>query len=199
MDASLVAQRLAFAKAAVASVKIKLPWGAGNRLADPVVAENLQAVARKAGYGEVLSYAARYATPMVAAMAEVSIIKYRIEDFFSTNPSTRIGVVRQWAQEAVRGRAGNCDDQSCVAFVYLLDNKVRPLDWMHLTNQKHSFVLIGRDGASGTDPAGWGEDVVVCDPWNDAAYHLDSRTARKTLLDKMKCGCATAESVLRVG
>ena len=134
-----------------------------------MVAGNLQAVARKAGYGEMLSYIARYATPMVAAIAEV------------------------------RGRAGNCDDQSCVAFVYLLDNKVRPLDWMHLTNQRHSFVLIGRDGASGADPAGWGEDVVVCDPWNDAAYHLDSRTARKTLLDKMKCGCATAESVLRVG
>jgi hypothetical protein len=198
MNASLVAGRLEFAKAAVASVKIKLPWGAGNRFADPVVAANLQSVARKAGYGEVLSYAARYATPVVAAIAEASIIKYRIEDIYSPHPSTRLGVVRKWAREAVQGRAGNCDDQSCVAFVYLLDNKVRPLDWMHLTNKKHSFVLIGRDDTSGTDPAGWGEDVVVCDPWNDTAYHLDPHTAKKTLLAKMKCGCATAESVLRV-
>ncbi|HET6914234.1 MAG TPA: hypothetical protein VFH71_12945 [Rhodanobacteraceae bacterium] len=194
MNAHLVEQRLAFAKAAVALVKSKLTLGPGNRIMDPVVASRLQMVAQKAGYGEFLSHMARFATVMVAPMAEASIIKYRFEDWWAGKPPSP----RTWAEEAVQGRAGNCDEQSCVALVYLYDNKVRPLDWMHLTNGRHSFVLIGRDATSGLDPATWGEDVVVCDPWNNDAYPLDPRAAKQTLLDKMKCGCAAARSVLHV-
>jgi hypothetical protein len=61
---------------------------------------------------------------------------------------------------------GNCGEQSAVAFVYLRDLGIRPLDWMQVGNFKHAFVVVGRLGES--DPADyttWGRSSYYCDPW----------------------------------
>lgn len=194
MNRELVNRRLSMAKAAVAAVKIKLPLGAGNKM-DDVVAANLERTARKAGYGDFLSTIARAAALPVAVIAEGSIITYRARDMVSGKRCTGVAQIREWARQAVEGKAGNCDDQSCVAFTYLYDNGVRPLDWMHLINGKHAFVLIGREDRSEADPATWGEDLVVCDPWNNDAYQLDAATGSDTLFRKMQCNCGKAASV----
>ncbi len=63
---------------------------------------------------------------------------------------------------------GNCGEQSALAFVYLRDKGVRPLDWYQVDDFKHAFVIVGR--AKGSDPLKWetwGWDAVMCDPWRN--------------------------------
>lgn len=70
---------------------------------------------------------------------------------------------------------GNCGEQSATAFVYLLDQGIRPLDWMALEDPgDHAFVVIGRiAGSDETDPNTWGSSAVVCDPWKGQVYKPD--------------------------
>ncbi|HEY1896099.1 MAG TPA: hypothetical protein VGG62_07505 [Terracidiphilus sp.] len=61
---------------------------------------------------------------------------------------------------------GNCGEQSALAFVYLRDLGIRPLDWIQVNNFKHAFVVVGR--VSGSDPEDyttWGRSAYYCDPW----------------------------------
>jgi hypothetical protein len=61
---------------------------------------------------------------------------------------------------------GNCGEQSALAFVYLRQLGIHPLDWMQIGNFKHAFVIIGRNGDS--DPSDfntWSQLAAVCDPW----------------------------------
>ena len=63
---------------------------------------------------------------------------------------------------------GNCGEQSALAFKYLEENGIRPLDWMYRMNGDHAFVVIGRDrGTKDSNYSTWGIDAVVCDPWNE--------------------------------
>ena len=61
---------------------------------------------------------------------------------------------------------GNCGEQSALAFVYLRDLGLLPLDWMQVDNFKHAFVVLGR--VANSDPADyttWGSTSFYCDPW----------------------------------
>jgi hypothetical protein len=61
---------------------------------------------------------------------------------------------------------GNCGEQSAMAFLFLKDRGIRPLDWMEATNFDHAFVVVGRaEGSKDTDIKTWGPAAVVCDPW----------------------------------
>jgi hypothetical protein len=80
---------------------------------------------------------------------------------------------------------GNCGEQSALAFVYLRNMGIRPLDWMEVNNFQHAFVVVGRDHDS--DPADyttWGRTAYYCDPWLGAcgeAVVLHSRYWRKKM------------------
>jgi hypothetical protein len=66
---------------------------------------------------------------------------------------------------------GNCGEQSAVAFVYLRDRGVCPLEYMHFTNHDHAFVVLNRPkNTDESNPGTWGNDAVVCDPWKGRAY-----------------------------
>jgi len=81
-------------------------------------------------------------------------------------------LLRRVAAAAEENGCGNCGEQSAVAFVYLLDHRVRPIDWMALQKPgDHNFVVIGRvSGSDDTDPGTWGPAAIVCDPWKGKVY-----------------------------
>ena len=63
---------------------------------------------------------------------------------------------------------GNCMEQSAIAFGYLYQKGVKPVDYMmfEADGWDHGWLVIGR--AEGSDPADlgtWGPDAVWCDPW----------------------------------
>jgi hypothetical protein len=91
------------------------------------------------------------------------------------------GNVDKIAAKAKSYGCGNCFEKSAVAFVYLRDKGIKPLDWVTLLNGDHAFVLIGRsdtDHGSGTiidvkDLDRWAKNVAVCDPWAEKVYVAD--------------------------
>ena len=71
---------------------------------------------------------------------------------------------------------GNCMEQAALAFVYLYEAGVAPLDYMCFTARKkdkkgrplydHAWLVIGLDAdAELNDLRTWGDDAVWCDPW----------------------------------
>ena len=96
-------------------------------------------------------------------------------------------------------RAGNCGEQAAVAYVYLYHQGVRPLEYVTLANGGHVFVLIGREaGSSLSDYKAWGDEAVVCDPWDNNAYPVAGYFA--FMMSKMPAarGCTKVCSVGRV-
>jgi hypothetical protein len=46
-----------------------------------------------------------------------------------------------------------------------------PLDYISFApNKDHAFVMIGRAAGRIQDPFSWGEDTVICDPWDRKAW-----------------------------
>ena len=88
------------------------------------------------------------------------------------NTQTMEKYLRLTAGAAEGARCGNCQEQSAVAFTYLLDRGVRPIDWMALQDPgDHAFVVVGRHSRTfETDPSSWGASAVVCDPWYGSVY-----------------------------
>lgn len=81
-------------------------------------------------------------------------------------------MLRAWAAKAAELGCGNCGEQAAVAFMYLADRGTRPLDYMALVKPgDHAYVVIGRSSQSrASDYTTWGEDAVVCDPWDNKAF-----------------------------
>jgi hypothetical protein len=71
---------------------------------------------------------------------------------------------------------GNCGEQSAIAFMFLKKQNTFPLDWMHVNDYEHAFVIIGRQrGSSASNPLTWGEVAVICDPWRDVVATVKSQ------------------------
>jgi hypothetical protein len=139
-------QNLEFAKDAVKFVKQELPWGADNKDID---------VSRRS-YNQSIE--------CVEPMRKK--VRLRLEQCVS-----RENFVRIKAQGAREARCGNCGEQSAVAFVFLLDKGVRPVEWFKFSDIDHAFVVIGRlENSKENDPYDWGPNAVICDPWYEKAY-----------------------------
>ena len=70
------------------------------------------------------------------------------------------------ANRATQTGCGNCDEHSILAFMFLYDMQVRPLDRMYSGDRDHAFVVIGRkEGSDANDPKTWGDEACICDPW----------------------------------
>lgn len=103
------------------------------------------------------------------ALAQARVVEAR--NFTVGGTSELFGKAKlfQIASSAVKSHAGNCGEQAAVAFKYLYDLGIFPLDYVSSTREDHAWLVIGRP--SGTDikrPEHWGDDWVVCDPWNVA-------------------------------
>ena len=81
---------------------------------------------------------------------------------------TSLEDIKALAKLTERYGCGNCGELTAVAFMFLYNKGVRPLDYMALSDPAdHAFVVIGRGGSRADDSVGgnWGDAAVVCDPW----------------------------------
>jgi hypothetical protein len=85
--------------------------------------------------------------------------------------------VKRTAETAAIFECGNCGERASVAYRYLYQLGVRPLDYMAKIHGDHAFVVIGRVAKSGTKPIDWGPEAVVCDPWFDKAFRATEAPA----------------------
>lgn len=121
--------------------------------------------------------------------------------------ATQEAAVKQWQKEGGNNRRrlmeieadmasaygyGKCSAHMAIAFCFLFDQGVRPLDEMVTWQFKnHTFVVIGRQKESNEKvPATWGQAAVICDPWLETVcsvadysklpYGGDTSTLRST-------------------
>jgi hypothetical protein len=78
--------------------------------------------------------------------------------------TTTLDQFRIIANNAKKNACGNCGENSILAFMFLYDMGVRPLDRMGV-DKDHAFVVIGRKAGDVNDFKSWGDDAAVCDPW----------------------------------
>lgn len=93
--------------------------------------------------------------------------------------------VSHLAQHAIQAGCGNCGEQAAVAYVFLQQRGILPLDYMNLYDPQgvavHSFVVIEFSG-EGDSSSGWGENAVICDPWDEAQAYSASRIGSNMML-----------------
>jgi hypothetical protein len=71
-----------------------------------------------------------------------------------------------WAEKAMTYGAGNCGEQSALAFSYLKSRLVQPIDWAHFNNRDHAFVLINRPKDLVNQKLRENlNQVILCDPY----------------------------------
>jgi hypothetical protein len=78
------------------------------------------------------------------------------------------GTMEIWAEAARKYGAGNCGEQSALAFSHLKHRHVEPIDWAHFNNRDHAFVLINRPkDLTGQKLRENLDQVILCDPYYD--------------------------------
>jgi hypothetical protein len=93
------------------------------------------------------------------------------------------------AEDAKRNGCGNCGEQAAIAFIFLVDNGVRPVEMFAFTNRDHGFVVIGRpERSTVSNPMDWG-GAIICDPWLENgkvyyAHHLRTFWSHRATLAK---------------
>lgn len=184
---------LAAALNVVKGVKIKVPFGASNRLSDFQASYERHHKKIEGANPGILDKVLGGMTaflPLLTGANRAQQIYNETTGEASANPLERF---RQVANITVKTKAGNCNEQSIVAFMDLYDLGIRPLAWVHMDNGTHAFVVIGRNPKSGNNPADWGENCVVCDPWANEAYYLPADSGAGILQTKWKSPTATPQ------
>jgi hypothetical protein len=77
-------------------------------------------------------------------------------------------------------RCGNCGEQASIAFTYLRELGIRPLDYYEAegTFTRHAFVIIGLDaGTDKTDYTKWNKSAIMCDPWRGVADFVTGQSS----------------------
>lgn len=92
--------------------------------------------------------------------ADIEVDRLKVADY-NTRKQMEI-----WADKAEKYGAGNCGEQSAIAFQYLRRRNVEPITWTRWSVGNHAFVLLGKP-VDGTikNAKNWIDGVVVCDPW----------------------------------
>lgn len=183
-----LADNLAAGLEAVRFVKGKMRLGAKNKVSDLV----------RSG-GDSIS-CVESMRDMIAEHAET------LQDEFERSQSAANERLAAYtASAAALYGCGNCDEQAALAFIYLRDRGVFPLDWIDKANVVlkfggHSFVVIGRLKGK-INPADWGPDAVICDPHGEetafAASEIEQYMPRAKLVGKLRMDAPTS-STMRV-
>lgn len=132
-------------------------------------------------WGEAtLSYVRRYMTigasnkpvDLLASFGESYFCVDKLKSDYASGPS-----FKNWhdavAECARLGRArgcGNCGEQSAIAYMFLWNNGMLPVDWIKVNGVDHNFTLLGCRRGAGSDKTRWGSRCVVVDPWNGTCY-----------------------------
>lgn len=86
----------------------------------------------------------------------------------------KLDELRIQATEAKRTRRGNCGENAALAFMFLYDMGVRPIEKVD-SSADHGFVVIGRRRADINEFETWGPDAVVVDSWAQGLNSGDIR------------------------
>lgn len=134
------------ARAAVAEARKYMSYGHDNYLPRPTYREGCVHQSRDA----------------VQAIVDRRAAEDR--SYLSGDKRQRLRVVES-ARRAKRSGCGNCFEQASLAYLYLKEEGVRPIDLFELARLDHVFVVIGRAGETPEKVSSWGAQAVVCDPW----------------------------------
>lgn len=146
------------ANAANAYVKQKMVYGSSNdlsKITGPV------AFVKNIGVG--------FMNQMARSDADLEVNQLKVADY-NTRKQMEI-----WADKAEKYGAGNCGEQSAIAFQYLRKRNVEPITWTRWSVGNHAFLLLGKP-VSGTirNAKEWVNGVVICDPWKGTVGFLSS-------------------------
>ncbi len=91
---------------------------------------------------------------------DITILRRGIKEFDANR------TMEVWAEKASLYGAGNCGEQSALAFSYLKSRRVQPIDWAHFNNRDHAFVLINRPKDLTHQKLRENlNQVILCDPY----------------------------------
>jgi hypothetical protein len=82
----------------------------------------------------------------------------------ATKPKSMIDLYRITASKAGLNGCGNCGENSILAFLFLYDRGIRPIERVGV-DLDHAFVVIGREPGDINDFTSWGPVAAICDPW----------------------------------
>src|SRR5215203_2643896 len=184
---------LAAAMNVVKGVKAKVPFGASNRGADYDAAFDKFHQKIEGTNPNLLDKLLGKMTYFLPLLTGANRAQQIYNEKTGNAPANELERFRQIANITVRTKAGNCNEQSIVAFMDLYDLGIRPISWMYLDNGRHAFVVIGRTPKTDSNPASWGENCVVCDPWAGEAYYLPADKGAGILQTKWSCPTATPQ------
>ena len=106
-----------------------------------------------------------------------------------SNVAEQIAVMAEMAEA---NGCGNCGEQAAVAFMFLKRWPIAPIDYVHLKNKDHDFVVIGATDSSSPYITDWGVNAVICDPWDGKAYPI------KDIYERMYNNGDRVESMYRI-
>lgn len=121
---------------------------------------------------------------------KVQIAGYQdsLMELHNSNPRTaNERMVEFSAASAATYGCGNCEEQARLAFIYLRNKGIFPVEILQKPNivpgfGGHAFVVIGRDEQSSSDPATWGESAVIVDPHGEEKAFPASQMAQYSSL-----------------
>ncbi|MDD2762333.1 MAG: hypothetical protein PHH11_18795, partial [Methylomonas sp.] len=147
-----ISENIAFAKAAIDHVNMKMDIGASNK--NWPISEWWGKGAKFACAGSVFNEG--------EMRVQVRKALQRVKQV--SGQFTNEDVLNSQAEWASLFGCGNCGEQSSIAFVFLRNKGVRSLDWMDFIDRDHAFVIINRQaGSDQKDYKSWGADAVLCD------------------------------------
>ena len=93
-----------------------------------------------------------------------------LDELFEKEDLSAEQTIEKIAGYAQHTKVGNCEQMACLAFVFL--KELMPDKSIELvTTDNHMFVVIGRDQKKAIDnPAEYGSEAVICDPWARRSY-----------------------------
>lgn len=183
---SQLAENLAAGLEAVRFVKGKMRFGAKNKVKDIWASkgESISCVdTLRAG-------AAKYDDELRKAYADNQAAGIEREAEYAAMAAAHYG-------------CGNCNEQAALAFIYLRDRGIFPIDWVNKQNflpgyGGHSFVVIGKE-AGKVKPAEWGDSAVICDPHGEEtaypASQIEQFMPRANLSGKLRLDSRSSSTI----
>lgn len=160
------------ARLALGHVKSVMVFGAGNKLSDTIPT---------LGFSILATREARKLQDK-----DLADLKKRKVDVKSYN----LGYVESMASSARQMGAGNCGEQAALAFQFLRNKGIRPLDYCRYQNSDHAFVILRSiQKITPTNFAEWSVDAVLCDPWYNRAEiagMMATRSAGRSIISEVR-------------
>ncbi|HHF7365987.1 TPA: hypothetical protein ACPSKY_001091 [Legionella bozemanae] len=160
---------LEIAKQAISHVKRNLSYGANNKPAEEAqLSENKKELYRQdqgLNLAQILIDDLNKKEIKDLDNAQIKIRQSLIEAY----PYMK-GFIEAAAKSGAQYEAGNCLLQAAMAFEYLKEKGIRPIEIYKMVDGDHAFVVVGRPITSNPrDPSSWGS-AFICDPWANEIY-----------------------------